>query len=285
MPRQGEVWWERLATSVVKVLLCWDPSEAFQDSFLLAAQPSAIPLFMTSRARSSVSVSCRDPPTISTATSPSAKGALWDGWDAAVLPRVHGWVWGCRWVQEERAVVCQLLGTFTRPSRVALLWVGGYLLRERWILSQEGCRFEQFHVAEWYTNHSNWFQQGFKETKVFSDIHILLIGEIGLSCSACESLSHASWVCCTTPQLVWACWCPCSAQPLWERCFTSGPYGGSQLCFSVTLTCTGCFLCCQWKERSTSAWCMAQDWAEEPAREEKSFLLHMHSCVHFLHNT
>lgn len=96
-------------------------------------------------------------------------GALWNGWGAAVLLRVRE-LEACWWGTGRRGLWCASF--WAKPSRVALRWSVHSLPREAslFLLYSLQRRLQiwtvLFHVAEWHTNQSEWFQQGFKKTKV-----------------------------------------------------------------------------------------------------------------------
>lgn len=182
MPRWEEGWWERLATSGVKVC-CWGEIEVRR--FKLASPWLKSPLLYCSGLRMPDAV-CQ---WLAVTHQPSlyANRTLWHAWNAAVLPWVHGWVRG------------QLLGTFTKTA--AWLCCGlGALWQEAqasscWIPSQEGCRsVSRFWMV---CKAERLLSARFQENKMFSDFQILFTGETGLSCSA-----HELWVCSTALHLV-----------------------------------------------------------------------------------
>lgn len=179
MPRREEGWWERLATSGVKVC-CWGEVEVRR--FKLASPWLKSPLLQGFACQMQY-VSELQWPT----NHLYGNRTLWHAWDAAVLPWAHGWVRG------------QLLGTFTKTA--AWLCCGlGALWQEAqasscWIPSQEGCR----SVSRFWMlcKSERLLSARFQENKMFSDFQILFVGETGLSCSA-----HELWVCSTALHLV-----------------------------------------------------------------------------------
>lgn len=87
-------------------------------------------------------------------------------WDAAFLLWVHGFCW---WGTGRRGPWCASF--WAKPSKVALLWSVCSLPREasQLLLCSLPRRLQIWtltvYVAEWHTNRSDWFQQGFKKTK------------------------------------------------------------------------------------------------------------------------
>lgn len=76
----------------------------------------------------------------------------------------------CWWGTGRRGPCCA--SCWAKPGRVALLWSVCSLPREasQFLLYSRPRRLRiwtfLFHVAEWHANQSDWFQRGFKKTKV-----------------------------------------------------------------------------------------------------------------------